>query len=332
MVGKWVRAYREERGETEEPLTPPGRARLRELERPNREPSGGGRLAFAGLCLAVVVGLLIFGSGRVSGRMPAIARKSAATAGVLRAAAGSPAAIPRDPLRPVAAYLADRLGTVNVAVYDPATHQTWTAGDTGRAQYEASIAKVDILETLLAPQPAGLTSAQAELAEQMIEVSDNDAATVLWDAEGGAAGLRAFGKLAGLTRTTPSACCWGLTTTTPLDQLKLLRELISTRSVLNAAARRFALRLMENVTPDQRWGVSGGVPPEATVALKDGWLPLDAAHTDWQINSIGWVSGLGRDYLIAVLSTGNPSETYGIDTIDELSAILWRQLAGTRHS
>ena len=212
-----------------------------------------------------------------------------------------------------------------MAVYDPATHQTWTAGDTGRAQYEASIAKVDILETLLAPQPAGLTSAQAELAEQMIDVSDNDAATVLWDAEGRAAGLRAFGKLAGLTRTTPSACCWGLTTTTPLDQLKLLRELISTRSVLNAAARRFALRLMENVTPDQRWGVSGGVPPEATVALKDGWLPLAAADTDWQINSIGWVSGLGRDYLIAVLSTGNPSETYGIDSIDELSAILWRR-------
>ena len=244
--------------------------------------------------------------------------------------AGSLAAIPGDPLRPVTAYLADRLGTVSVAVYDPATHQTWTAGDSGRAQYEASIAKVDILETLLAPQPAGLTSAQAELAEQMIDVSDNDAAAVLWDAEGRAAGLRAFGKLAGLTRTTPSACCWGLTTTTPLDQLKLLRELISTRSVLNAAARRFALRLMENVTPDQRWGVSGGVPPEATVALKDGWLPLAAADTDWQINSIGWVSGLGRDYLIAVLSTGNPSETYGIDSIDELSAILWRQLAGTR--
>jgi hypothetical protein len=69
-----------------------------------------------------------------------------------------------------------------------------------------------------------------------------------------------------------------------------------------------------------------------TIALKNGWLPLNASDTDWQVNSIGWVSGLGRDYLIAVLSTGNPSEAYGIDTIDELSAIVWRQLAGTRQS
>jgi transposase-like protein len=36
-VGNWVRAYREKRGETEEPLNLPERARLRELERKNRE-------------------------------------------------------------------------------------------------------------------------------------------------------------------------------------------------------------------------------------------------------------------------------------------------------
>jgi transposase len=36
-VGNWVRAYREKQGEAEEPLTLPERARLRELERKNRE-------------------------------------------------------------------------------------------------------------------------------------------------------------------------------------------------------------------------------------------------------------------------------------------------------
>ena len=48
---------------------------------------------------------------------------------------------------------------------------------------------------------------------------------------------------------------------------------------------------MENVAPDQRWGVSGGVPAGVTVALKNGWLPLNDANTDWQVNSVGWVSG-----------------------------------------
>ena len=60
-----------------------------------------------------------------------------------------------------------------------------------------------------------------------------------------------------------------------------------------------------------------------TVALKNGWLPLDGASTDWQVNSVGWVSGDGRDYLVAVLSTGNPSQQYGIDTINGLSALIW---------
>jgi hypothetical protein len=38
------------------------------------------------------------------------------------------------------------------------------------------------------------------------------------------------------------------------------------------------------------------------------------------------VSGQGRDYLIAVLTTGNTTEQYGIDTISGLSAILWQHL------
>ena len=64
---------------------------------------------------------------------------------------------------------------------------------------------------------------------------------------------------------------------------------------------------MENVSADQAWGVSGGVPAGVTVALKNGWLPLNDANTDWQINSIGWVSGDGRDYLLGDAEHGQPN-------------------------
>jgi hypothetical protein len=83
---------------------------------------------------------------------------------------------------------------------------------------------------------------------------------------------------------------------------------------------------MENVTPSQRWGVSGGVPAQVTVAIKNGWLPLQYTASDWQINSVGWVSGGGRNYLMAVLTTGNPTEQYGIDTIDQLAAMVWQDM------
>jgi beta-lactamase class A len=262
-------------------------------------------------------------------------RSTPAAAGKPRAT-GPPSPRLTDPLGGAAAsYVASRSGTVVAAVYDVGSGQTWTLG-TQRPQAAASIVKLDILETLFAQEgdgPAGLPPADQSLAQQMMEDSDNSAATSLWNAVGGPGRIRSFNTAAGLTGTAPSSCVacpgfawpgWGLTTTTPADQIVLLRKLIEPGTLLTDAQRSDALRLMENVAPSQRWGVTGGVPQQATVALKDGWLPLDSAGTDWQINSIGWISGSGRDYLMAVLTTGNPDEQYGIDTINQLSALVWQ--------
>ena len=167
----------------------------------------------------------------------------------------------------------------------------------------------------------------------MIEYSDNDAATSLWYEVGGAARISSFNARAGLIHTAPSSCVvcpgfswpgWGLTTTTPDDQLALLRQLVAPSPLLTGAERDYALSLMEDVTPSQRWGISGGVPAQVTVALKNGWLPLPGADGDWQVNSVGWISGQGRNYLIAVLTTGNPSAQYGVDTIGQLAAMVWQ--------
>ena len=248
------------------------------------------------------------------------------------------AAMPTSPLGVTArSYLATRSGAVLAAVYDVRTGQTWSLGR-GKPQAEASIVKLDILETLLAQHRADGTVLPLDdlsLAQAMIEDSDNDAATSLWDEVGGARGISSFNASAGLAHTVPSACVdcpgfpwpgWGLTTTTPADQIALLRELLRPDAQLTDAQRTYALDLMENVTESQRWGVTGGVPPRAEVAVKNGWLPLTSADDDWQINSIGWVSSDGRNYVMAVLSTGNPTEQYGIDTIDQLSAMVWDQL------
>jgi beta-lactamase class A len=264
-------------------------------------------------------------------------------------ASATPSATARqDPFSPGASsYVDERSGTVTAAVYDVTTGQTWTFGSS-RPQAEASVVKLNILEALYAGHDAGadgdagagsgsggLSASDASLAEQMMEDSDNDAATTLWYAAGGPSRIASFNASAGLTRTAPSSCVqcpdfpwpgWGLTTTTPTDQLALLRELIKPGTLLTGAQRNAALELMENVTPSQRWGVSGGVPAQATVALKDGWLPLNSSSTNWQVNSVGWISGSGRDYLMAVLTTGNPTEQYGIDTISQLSALVWQHL------
>jgi hypothetical protein len=321
-----------------------------------------------GLALAAIVGAVVAwfiavgpgsgaaGSGVPGSRSLAEAPGASASAGqpntassapvaqVSRRATRSPAATPaqgrQDPLGTAAvSYLSTRTGTVLAAVYDVRTGQTWRLGQ-GKPQAEASVVKLDVLETLLAERrrggsDGGLSPSDASLATQMIEDSDNTAATSLWDEVGGPTRIRGFNAEAGLTQTTPSPCVvcagfswpgWGLSTTTPADQIDLLRKLITPSSLLTAAERDYALSLLENVTPSQRWGVSGGVPAQVTVALKNGWLPLAGADSDWQINSVGWISGGGRNYLMAVLVAGNPTEQYGIDTIDQLSAMVWQDL------
>jgi Beta-lactamase enzyme family len=312
--------------------------------------------AVAGVALLIAAGIVavftLGGSGaRPSGHGPVAAPQAGSSSGAPAGAAASSAAAtasssaPRpeashsDPLGSTAAsYVSGRDGVVLAAVYDVRTGQTWQLGQ-GKPQDEASVVKLDVLETLLAQRGRSgteLSASDRSLAEQMIEDSSNDAATSLWDEVGGAGGIRSFNTSAGLADTVPSTCVncpgfpwpgWGLSTTLPGDQLTLLRTLVEPNSLLTSTERSYALSLMENVTPEQRWGVSGGVPAQATVALKNGWLPLTSASNDWQINSVGWISGSGRDYLIAVLSTGNPTEQYGIDTIDQLSAMVWNGLA-----
>jgi beta-lactamase class A len=242
------------------------------------------------------------------------------------------------PLAAAQAYLAGRHGRVEVAVYDLASGQQWTLGQQA-PQAEASVVKLEILEAVLhnrSAQRVVLSLTEQELTPPMIEQSDNAAATTLWGDVGGAKGMRAFDHKAGLVHTSPSNCVrcpgfpwpgWGLTTTTPQDQVTLLRQLVQPSGILDENDQKYALRLLENVTPSQRWGIAGGVPAGVKVALKDGWLPLGKGSTDWQVNSVGWVSGDGRNYLVAVMSAGNPSEQYGIDTLNHLGAMVWSALA-----
>ncbi len=234
-------------------------------------------------------------------------------------------------------YLDTRGGTVTAGLYDITDHTTWLLNGAA-TQATGSIVKVDILAALVQQAEvdhAPFTPKEEQLASDMIEYSDNDAATTLWDRAGGPAGIGVVNRRLHMSNTELSTCVqcpgfpwpgWGLTTTSATDQLALLRSIVLRGSPFSSNDRRYIQGLMEHVTPSERWGISAGTPPNATVALKNGWLPLNESDTDWQVNSVGWVHGLGRDYLLVVLTTGNPTEQYGIDTIDGLAQILWHQL------
>jgi len=223
-------------------------------------------------------------------------------------------------------------GNVDIAAYDNATGATaeYTNAPSGTTYDTASIIKMSILETLLLQNQknhiSGLTSTQLAEATPMIENSDNDAATDLWNLIGQAAAVNAFFAQIGTTHSTANAA-WGLTETTALDQLKVVNQ-VAYPTLLDSASISAADNLLDNVESDQHWGVSGGVPSGVSVRLKNGWLQGDGSDFNgWEINSIGHVDGEGTNYTIAVLTSNNNTEQDGINTIQALSTATWQTVS-----
>jgi beta-lactamase class A len=226
----------------------------------------------------------------------------------------------------IASYIAKRDGAIGVAVYDDVAKRMVVVRPKLRG-HTASIVKVDILETLLHQTHGKLTADQRATATAMIERSDNDAATKLWDEDGGPSGLQAYNDKAGLTQTKSSKTHWGLTTTSAADQVTLVRTLLKPTHVLTKSAQDLERRLMRHVVADQQWGISGGLPSDATFGIKDGWLPVPQDHDRWAVNSIGWVRGEGKRYEIAVLTQHDVTERYGIQTIEHIAKLTWDHVA-----
>jgi hypothetical protein len=223
-------------------------------------------------------------------------------------------------------FVASRTDVTSVAVYDVSSGQTWRL-DPGSVQHTASVAKVEILAMLLYDEQRTHTTMDAAtraLATEMIEDSDNDAAQELYVTVGQEPGLAAFDALVGLTGTTAD-WAWGYTDTTSLDQTRLVRLFAVPNKILSDASRAFGLLLLRHVAPEQAWGVSSGPGRGSSVALKNGWYPTEPS--DWQVNSVGWIDGDGRNYVLAVLTKGNATFGYGVATIETISTMVWQGLA-----
>jgi hypothetical protein len=271
----------------------------------------------------------------------------------------------RGPLDGVCDYLATRKGVVQVTLFDNKTGRFYSLSEGDDPQYTASIVKVDILARWLRQYqkrgvdiPRGIPYSIRFLMQRMIQNSDNAAATSLFYFGGGCDALTRFNTRIPMDDTkvaceTQNYYGWGNTTTTASDQVRLMKVFAYGRPtrVLGPDARDYGLNLMQGVESDQRFGISCGPwgsscdppdyaqpDPDVTVALKNGWKTLPTC-TDpipkcpWQVNSTGWVKGKGRDYVLTVLTTRDPvgddaldGYHYGIDTIQNVSELIWDNL------
>jgi beta-lactamase class A len=231
----------------------------------------------------------------------------------------------KSPFVGLASYVAQTHCYIGAAAYDPRTGQTFVFdSDPGVPERTASIVKVEIMGTLFR---------EHEVSGQPLSQSEESLLTTMIE-NGGAPAIQRFDDSIGMTGTTASTDefipgstdlpGWGWTTTTARDQLTVVKDFAFANKWIHNTYRLQGLYLMENVEADQDWGVSSGVPSGVTVALKNGWLPINVAdNTDWQIDSIGWVKGDGRDYVLAILSQGAADYDDGVAIVDHIGAYVY---------
>ncbi|MFC5784771.1 MULTISPECIES: serine hydrolase [Streptomyces] len=229
----------------------------------------------------------------------------------------------------ITAALASRKGTVAVGLHDRTTNTTCSLRAT--SSYDsASVVKVTVLATLLWDAKKTnryLTTREANLATAMITKSDNTATTSLWK-QLGTTKVKGFLKAAGMTRTVPgSGGYWGLTQINVQDEQKLLSLVTAKNSVLSDNSRAYILKLMGKVVSSQRWGTPAGAPSSVAVHVKNGWLQR-STH-GWRVHSIGAFQGGGHDYTISVLTHGNSTMSYGVDTIQAVARAIHKDLTPT---
>jgi len=77
---------------------------------------------------------------------------------------------------------------------------------------------------------------------------------------------------------------------------------------------------MRAVAAGQNWGVTAAASPPTRPAVKNGWMP-DGPAGQWVINSIGVISYRHQRLLLAVLSSGQPSQQAGIRQVQAAAAV-----------
>jgi hypothetical protein len=219
-----------------------------------------------------------------------------------------------------AAYLSTRTGRTAFAVIDS---EARLAGVNVHSTFiTASVVKamllVGYLRRLDARGQHRVDSYSNSFLYPMIHVSDNNAATRCWSIVRDS-GLFAVARAAGMTEFSISGPLWGGAMLSPADQARFFFEM---DSLIPREFVGYARSLLSTIDPSQSWAIPAVARPLGyKVFFKDGSEPTGSGQL---VHQIARLEGHGRTFSIAVMTDGDPTMQYGIDTIAGVTRALLR--------
>lgn len=260
---------------------------------------------FVSLPLAVMVGI---GSLSMSG----IAHANSSHSNTINISASFNALTPT-----LASYLSSHGANVGAVVYDINNRHDYSYNGYDAYTMASSI-KVPIMLTFLhsiEQQGREPNTNEMSLLTTMIENSNNNSATALYDQIGHGAAIAKYLQSIGVAGFTPDDNAWGYSTMTPQGMVELLTRL-QNGSILNAKHRTLALNLMKHIETDQRFGVGNTAPTGASVAMKNGWVP--EPDNLWAVNTSGIVNQGNQTYIVSVYTKEDPTLAAGQTIVEQV--------------
>jgi len=151
----------------------------------------------------------------------------------------------------------------------------------------------------------------------MIHISDNNAATQCWSIVGDR-GLYAIARKAKMTDFSVSGL-WGTALLSPADQARYFFDM---DSLIPHEFVGYARFLLSTIAASQSWGIPViSRPLGYQTFFKDGSEPTGLGQLVHQVDRL---EGHHRRMAIAVMTDGDPTMQYGIDTIQGVAAALLR--------
>jgi hypothetical protein len=218
-------------------------------------------------------------------------------------------------VRAAARFARDRAGTISFAVVDDRGR---IHGFRRRRRFNsASVVKVMLMVAYLRQggvRHRRLRSSDRRLLGPMIRRSDDATASTIY-AQVGDGGLRRVARRARMRRFRPGGSVWGLSQITARDQAWFMRRV---DRLIPARHRSFAMHLLTQIIPRQRWGIPPASPKGWQVHFKGGFVP------GWTVHQVALLRRGSRRLSLAVLTRHSPSLAYGAETIRGVTARLLR--------
>jgi hypothetical protein len=164
-----------------------------------------------------------------------------------------------------------------------------------------------------------LRAAERRLLGPMIRRSDNAAASTIL-VRVGPGRLRSLARRAGMRRFRPVTPVWGLSRVNAEDQARFFLHI---DSLLAERHRDYAMRLLEHITPSQRWGVAQVRPRGWRLFFKGGW----GSGTGWVDHQVALLTRGKERVSLAILTYADGSHAYGKTTLRGVAKRLLRGLS-----